>query len=261
MNGIVFTTRPAVVYQLVKQVIDAVVGTDKAHLGPPHGQRHGSLEHLGQPIMEGGFVDSHIALHPPQVGGVAGERLHLEARGEIDHEGEDRLVLVVGEHRLLDLTGRLVVGLGPHGHGVDKLAGHLLVAAHIEVVAAAGSLGFGGRQSCISRLRPGNTGAAALLGDLERAFVGNPDSLVGQQHLVGGVFGTECLGQLLDDRGLSNGGHQAIPSISRRRAAAASPLRPAWITMAEVRSATSSAKAWRISFSRLWLCMAVDSSR
>ncbi len=194
MDGIRFAARSAVVDKLVKQVIDAVMGTDQPHLGAPHGQRHGGLQHLGQPVVESSLVDGHIALHPPQVGGVAGERLHLEARGEIDHEGEDRLILIVGEHFLLDLTGRLVVRLGPHRHRIDKLAGHLLVAAHVEVVATSGRLGLGCRQSCVSRLRPGDTGTAALLGDLERALVGNPDALVWQQHLVGVVFGTQGLG-------------------------------------------------------------------
>ena len=194
MDGIRFTARSAVVDELVKQVIDAVMGTDQPHLGAPHGQRHGGLQHLGQSVVECGLVDGHIALHPPQVGGVAGERLHLETRGEIDHEGEDRLILVVGEHLLLDLTGCLVVRLGPHRHCIDKLAGHLLVAAHIEVVATASRFGLGGRQGSVGRLRPGGTGAAALLGNLERALVGNPDALVWQQHLVGVVFGTQGLG-------------------------------------------------------------------
>ena len=140
-----------IVDQLIERVVLAVVGADDADLPAPHGHGHGGLEQLFDVVHKGGFVNHQPFTGAPlgaQVAWVAGEGLNLVAAVEVDAVAEDLLVFLF-QHRLLNLAGGRIEGLGPVGTVLDEALGHLLVVGDVVDV---GPLGAGGIQHVVGRL-------------------------------------------------------------------------------------------------------------
>ncbi|WP_332831723.1 hypothetical protein [Escherichia coli] len=135
VNAVIFFARAAFLNQLVKQVVHAVMGGNKANLAAPCFQRQHSLSSSSSFSWN---AASSMVTFPASanVARVAGQCLDLKTAGEIHNERQNVLVFV-GDHFLADFFRCRINAFAHIATASIKFAGHLLVRTDIKVIAPA----------------------------------------------------------------------------------------------------------------------------
>ena len=227
VDGIRFFARAAVVNQLIKRVVHAVMRGNDVDLAAPHQQGHRRFEQLRQIVMERGLVQNHTPLFTAQVVRARRQGGDAEAAGKTDDERQYCLLVVaIDKHffALFHLACRQAVKLGPVAAVVDKFKRHVFVVAdvpHIHAVCLR-------RQKCtVRRFAPRKADTARFFAHFDGVGVGNPALLIRQKH----------------HRGAVGRHHVAIPKICLRMCSAVSSDSPPFFTARATSSAAACALA------------------
>ena len=126
------------------------MSADKAHLCAPHGKCKCGLEYFRQLVVKGGFINRYVTLHTTQVRRLRAQRLYFKTTGKMNNEGKNffAFLAVINEQLFFNVTCSFIKGLCPHGCGINELARHFLIRAHIEVIGTVCAFGStGGKHS------------------------------------------------------------------------------------------------------------------